>query len=121
MHLASCWVLLGVCVLLVGCFGGGDPSSSYSISIRTSAQLTPNGFAGSYQFFRAGERITRDLSADGTHSVNFEADRLVFVRVHGNDAGSIYSLSVVKDRDILYESAAIPANQPLIFHVPPTE
>lgn len=114
----AAWGALLLVALLTSCSGQGDRLASYTISIMTSRSLTPNSYAGSYQFFRDGERVTRDLSNDGTYSVNFDADRLVFVRVHGNDPNSMYSLAISRDGEVVHQSPVVSANQPLIHYAP---
>jgi hypothetical protein len=114
----AAWQALLLVALLTSCSGQGDRLASYTISIMTSRPKTPHAYAGSYQFFRDGERITRDLSNDGTYSVNFDAHRLVFVRVHGNDASSMYSLAISRDGEVVHQSPAVPANEPLIHYAP---
>lgn len=110
--------LLFALVGLAGCGDAAQGPHTYTISIATSrvAELFPYG--GSVQFERDGERVTRDLSGQGAQVVEFEADQLMFVRVHAAARDGLHSLTIQKNERILYESPATPVSEPLLYHAP---
>jgi hypothetical protein len=91
--------------------------TSYALMIDTSISPAPVHFAGSYQFLRNGERINRDLDGAGMFSESFLADELVYVRLTATSRGGYYSLRISEDGEILFESSAVPASEPIIYSV----
>jgi hypothetical protein len=91
-------------------------TGNYTITVATADDSRAAAFAGTYQFFREGERMTRDLSGTGTLSISFYAEQLAFVRVHGSSPDGLYSLKISRDGEILYDSPAVTANNPILYN-----
>lgn len=105
----------------LGLVGGCNNSAAtregnYTITVATADDSRSAAFAGTYQFFRDGERITRDLTGTGTLSVNFYADGIAFVRVHGASQEGLYSLRIARDGEVLYASPVVSANNPILYN-----
>lgn len=109
---------LALAFLLAGCADSSSGPYDFTVSIATSrvAELSPYG--GSVQFLRDGELVTRDLSGQGAQVLEFSADALVFVRVHAAAREGLHSLTIQRNERIMYESAATPVTEPLLYHAP---
>ena len=100
-----------------GCDDGGARLPSFAIVVSTSVSPAPVSFAGSYQYLSDGKRINRDLGGAGTFSESFLADELVYVRLTATSRGGYYSLRISRDGEIVFESSAVPASEPIIYSV----
>ncbi|MFK8016192.1 MAG: hypothetical protein AB8G17_12220 [Gammaproteobacteria bacterium] len=119
MRIAASVLLAGV---LGGCGSPVDALSTYTIVISSTASLTAKTaqdgqVAGTYQFFRGDERITRDLTGTGTRSINVDAQSLNYVRVHGSSNDELYRVTIREDGRLIYDSASVRGRQP-IFYLP---
>ncbi len=108
--------LLGATIALAACNPAPErPGVNYSIVISGTVSPRPVRFSGSYQFLTQGERITRDLSGSGTFVDSFFADELVYIRVNRTSEDGLYSMTVSRDGEVLFESPATGGELPLVY------
>lgn len=108
--------LASAALLLGGCSPDAQAPFDYAIVITSSHQSADATFGGSYQYTLDGQHVTRDLSGDGSHGLNFEADELLAVRVHAASQDGLHSLTIHRDGKLVFDSRAQSSQQPLIYH-----
>lgn len=101
---------------LAACSGPSEiDMSSYNLTVVGAESGKPLRFSGTYQFMRDKKRISRDFSGVGNATASFYADELVYVRIQGTKRDGIYSLTVTRDGEVVFDSPALPANRPIVY------
>ena len=107
---------LAVAALCGGCEAPPAPATpEFTIVVTGSVSPSPLPFAGTYQYDADGQTVTRDLSAERSFATTFSADSLRYVRVVAMSREGMYRLEIQRDGDLVFDSAARPASEPLLY------